>query len=169
VVATAEAGTAVPTPPGDESPAAAHVRELLERACHALGLQCHVAIVEDDGSVVATCTGRDLGLLIGKHGQTIDSLQYLANAIAHRDETREWKPIVIDAGGYRARRQATLDALADRTAERVLATGSPVELEPMTAVERKVVHLRLKETEGVETTSEGTEPNRFVVVRRSGD
>jgi spoIIIJ-associated protein len=168
VVATAEAGVAESVPPGDESPAAERVRELLERACFALGLQCHVSIGEDDESIVATCTGRDLGLLIGKHGQTIDALQYLANAIAHRDESGEWKPIVVDAGGYRARRQATLDALAVRTAERVLASGSPVELEPMTAVERKVVHVRLKEIDGVETTSEGTEPNRFIVVRRSG-
>jgi spoIIIJ-associated protein len=168
VVATAEAVASEPPDRGDESPPAARVRELLERSAYALGLQCSVSIVEDDESIVATCTGRDLGLLIGKHGQTIDSLQYLANAISHRGDGDEWKPIVVDAGGYRARRQATLDALAVRTAERVLATGSPVELEPMTAVERKVVHLRLKLVDGVETTSEGTEPNRFVVVRRSG-
>jgi spoIIIJ-associated protein len=170
VVATAEAGPSeapAPPPAGDESDGAAHVRELLDRALDALGLQCQVSIAENSDSIVATCTGRDLGLLIGKHGQTIDALQYLANAIAHRDDSRPWKEIVVDAGGYRERRQATLDALAVRTAERVLATGSPVELEPMTAVERKVVHLRLKEIDGVETTSEGTEPNRFVVVRRS--
>jgi spoIIIJ-associated protein len=167
VVATAEPGPEPSAPPAEESPAGTRVRELLERSCYALGLQCGVAIDEDDEAIVATCSGRDLGLLIGKHGQTIDALQYLANAISHRDEGTEWKPIVVDAAGYRARRQATLDALADRTAERVLASGSPVELEPMTAVERKVVHLRLKEVDGVETTSEGTEPNRFVVVRLS--
>jgi spoIIIJ-associated protein len=75
---------------------------------------------------------------------------------------------VVDAAGYRARRQSALDALAVRSAERALQTGSPVELDPMTAVERKVVHLRLKEFDGVETTSEGTEPNRYVVVHPAG-
>jgi spoIIIJ-associated protein len=72
--------------------------------------------------------------------------------------------VVVDAAGYRARRQATLESLADRVAERVLESGEPEELEPMTAVERKVVHLRLKEVAGLGTTSEGTEPNRYVVV-----
>jgi spoIIIJ-associated protein len=86
------------------------------------------------------------------------------NAIVFRGASAERKEVVIDAAGYRERRRATLDALAVRTAERVLRTGERVELEPMSAVERKVVHLRLKEIEGIETTSEGVEPNRYVVV-----
>jgi spoIIIJ-associated protein len=121
-------------------------------------------VSEDEESVVASCSGPDLGLLIGKRGQTIDALQYLVNAILFRGQVEDRKPIVVDAAGYRARRRASLDALAVRTAERVLATGDPVELDPMTAVERKIVHVRLKEYPGVKTTSEGTEPNRFVVV-----
>jgi spoIIIJ-associated protein len=86
------------------------------------------------------------------------------NAIAHRAYGDERKEVVVDAAGYRERRRATLESLAVRTAEQVRTTGAPVELDPMTAVERKVVHLKLKELEGVETTSEGTEPNRYVVV-----
>ena len=86
------------------------------------------------------------------------------NAIAHRGYGDERKEVVVDAAGYRERRRATLESLAVRTAEQVRTTGSRVELDPMTAVERKVVHLKLKELEGVETTSEGTEPNRYVVV-----
>jgi len=167
VVATVEPGAPPPvaSPAAHDSPAAARVRELIDRFAGALGFQCRVDIREDDDAIVASCSGRELGLLIGKRGQTIDALQYLANASAHRDHDHGYKPIVIDAAGYRARRQAALDSLADRSAERALQSGSPVELEPMTAVERKAVHLRLQDMPGVETTSEGTEPNRFVVVR----
>jgi spoIIIJ-associated protein len=103
-------------------------------------------------------------MLIGRHGQTIDSIQYLLNAILYRrgDEVR--KEVVVDAAGYRARRRATLEALAVRAAERAVRSDKEIELDPMTAVERKIVHLRLKEFEGVETESEGTEPNRYVVI-----
>jgi spoIIIJ-associated protein len=104
-------------------------------------------------------------MLIGRHGQTIDAIQYLANAVMFRQYSEERKEVVIDAAGYRARRQASLEALAVRSAERALSHDESVELEPMTAIERKVVHIRLKEFDGVETTSEGTEPNRFIVVR----
>ena len=117
---------------------------------------------EDDEAVTATLTGGDLGRVIGRHGQTIDALQYLVNAIVHRADD-ETKPVVVDAAGYRARREATLETLAERTASRVRATGEEVALEPMTSVERKIVHVHLKEL-GLETRSEGTEPNRYVVV-----
>ena len=103
-------------------------------------------------------------MLIGRHGQTIDAVQYLANAVMWRRHPEDRKEVVIDAAGYRERRRVSLEALAVRSAERALTDGEPVELEPMTAVERKVVHLRLKEFDGVETTSDGTEPNRYVVV-----
>ena len=140
----------------------------VERFAAALGVPCRVEVDEDEETIVATCTGRDLGLLIGKHGQTIDAIQYLANAIVHRaGEDAPRKSIVVDAAGYRA--AAPVDArVARRPGGRAGAsgTGSAVELEPMTAVERKVVHLRLKDFDGVETTSEGAEPNRYVVVTR---
>jgi spoIIIJ-associated protein len=114
--------------------------------------------------VTATIVGGELGLVIGKHGQTIDAIQYLANAVVWRGRGEERKAVVVDAAGYRARREATLSSLAQRSAEQAVASGRPVELEPMTAVERKVVHLHLKDFEGVATRSEGTEPNRFVVI-----
>jgi spoIIIJ-associated protein len=82
----------------------------------------------------------------------------------YRGHAEDRKDVVVDAAGYRARRRASLEALAVRSAERALADAEAVELEPMTAIERKVVHVRLKEFGGVETTSEGTEPNRFVVI-----
>ena len=165
VIATvADGGSTAEEEPVDASELAATVRELLERIVREIGVHARLTIEEDDESLTASFTGRDLGLLIGKHGQTIDAIQYLANAIIFRGVEEGRKAIVVDAAGYRDRRKASLDALAVRSAERAVAIGEPVELEPMTAVERKVVHLRLKDYPGVATSSEGTEPNRFVVI-----
>jgi spoIIIJ-associated protein len=148
----------------DESGLATEIRLLVTRIVDALGVEGRVDVREDDEAVTVSCTGADVALLIGRHGQTIDAVQYLLNAISHRAYGDERKEIVVDAAGYRERRRATLEALAVRTAEQVRLRGEPVELDPMTAVERKVVHLKLKDFEGVQTSSEGTEPNRYVVV-----
>jgi spoIIIJ-associated protein len=147
-----------------DTPEAALLREAVERIAYEIGVRCTVEIEETDHEILAVCDGDDLGMLIGRHGQTIDAIQYLANAIVFRGRYEDRKPIVVDAAGYRGRRQATLDALAVRMAEQASATGQRVELEPMTAVERKIVHERLKDDPEVETASEGTEPNRFVVI-----
>ena len=150
---------------------AAVAKELLERTVAALGLDGVVRLDERDDEVVATVTGGDLGVLIGRHGQMIDALQYLANAIAHRTVGEERRRIVVDAAGYRARRATTLESIARRSAEQASATGHRVELEPMSAVERRIVHESLKDDPEVSTASEGTEPHRFVVVipQRSAD
>jgi spoIIIJ-associated protein len=153
-------------PPASEEPGspAARLRELLERVCEALGAPCAVAVSEDEETLCATLTGSELGLVIGKRGHTIDAIQYLANAIVWRGQEEERKPVVVDAAGYRERRRSSLEGAADRAASEALQTRSPVALEPMTAVERKIVHLYLAEREEVATSSEGTEPNRHVVV-----
>jgi len=140
------------------------VKDLLEHISDALALDADVVIEEEGRNITAILEGEDLGLFIGRHGQTIDAIQYLANAIVFRGRYEERKPLVVDAAGYRDRRQATLDALAIRMAEQASATGQRVELEPMTAVERKIVHEKLKDDPEIETASEGTEPNRFVVI-----
>ena len=137
---------------------------MLEHIVEGIGARCRIDLHEEDDVLVATCTGGNLGLLIGKHGQTIDAIQYLVNAIVFRALPDERQHVVVDASGYRARREATLASIARRSAERARQFGDRVELEPMTAVERKVVHVTLKDYPGVATTSEGTEPNRFVVV-----
>jgi spoIIIJ-associated protein len=155
---------AAAAPPAAESAVAADARVLVERIARGIAVSCRVDAVEDEEAVHVTCSGHDLGGLIGRHGQTIDAIQYLVNAIVWRKHGDERKPVVVDAAGYRARRQASLDSLAVRSAERAVAAGSPVELDPMTAVERKVVHERLKDFPGVSTSSEGTEPNRYVVI-----
>jgi spoIIIJ-associated protein len=151
-------------PPQDESELGAEVREVLGHILESIGVRARIELREDDESLVASLGGRELGLVIGKHGQTIDAIQYLVNAIVWRGQRDDRKPVVVDAAGYRARREAALDTLAVRNAERAVSSGRPVELDPMTAVERKVVHVRLKEFPGVNTRSEGTEPNRFVVI-----
>jgi spoIIIJ-associated protein len=148
----------------DESGPAGDARALVAQIVGALQVDARIDVREDEETVLVTCSGPDVALLIGRHGQTIDAIQYLLNAISHRTYGLERKEVVIDAAGYRERRRATLEALAVRTAERVLDTGEREELEPMTAVERKVVHLRLKDVDGVATASEGAEPNRYVVV-----
>ena len=168
VIASVDAAAAdAPAPasePIDESDEAADVREVLERVLAAVGVRARIEIHQGDELLTATFIGRELGLLIGKHGQTIDAIQYLANAIVWRNRGDERIPVVVDAAGYRARRQASLDALATRSADQAVSSGEPVELEPMTAVERKVVHVSLQDHPGVTTRSEGTEPNRFVVI-----
>jgi len=156
---------AVPAEPADESDLAAEARALVTRIVDGIGVTGRIAVEEDDEQITVSCSGSDLGMLIGRHGQTIDAVQYLANAAMWRHHPDDRKEVVVDAAGYRQRRRTALEALAVRSAERALSDHEQIELEPMTAVERKVVHLRLKEFDGVETTSEGTEPNRFVVVR----
>jgi spoIIIJ-associated protein len=150
--------------PQEDSELGGEVRGVLERILEGIGVRAQISLREDDESLVASVVGRELGLVIGKHGQTIDAIQYLVNAIVWRGQVDGRKQVVVDAAGYRARREATLEALALRSAERAVSSERAVELEPMTAVERKVVHLRLKEFPGVATRSEGTEPNRFVVI-----
>jgi spoIIIJ-associated protein len=158
----------VPGPAPDESEIAGLVRDLLTQVVAGLGIEAGVDIDEIEGQVTGTVSGGDLGLLIGRHGQTIDAIQYLANAMVHR---RRGEPIevVIDAEGYRERRRRALCGVADRAVVDVLRDGRPIPLEPMTSVERKIVHLHLKEVAGVATSSEGAEPNRYVIVLPQGD
>jgi len=167
VVATvpldAAAPASPPPPRDDESELAAEARELVQRIVEGIGVSAQVDADESDETITVSCVGPDLGMLIGRHGQTIDAIQYLVNAIVAKS-VGERVEVTVDAAGYRDRRRTALEALAVRSARRAADSGLPVELDPMTAVERKVVHLRLKEFDGVETSSEGTEPNRFVVI-----
>ncbi len=162
VASTDGAGESPSTGPRPgESDAAAHIRGLVERVVAALGVRARVEVDESNDELLVTCTGGELGLLIGKHGHTIDSLQYLANVITHRAGGE--KRVTVDAAGYRDRRRSTLEAIAVRSAERA-ALGERVALDPMSAVERKIVHERLAEYPGVRTSSDGVEPNRCVIV-----
>jgi spoIIIJ-associated protein len=143
---------------------AERVRELVEGVLDELDLDGEVVIDEGDERITVTVEGEDdYGLLIGKRGQTIDALQLLCYQAAFRG-MRERKRVIVDAAGYRARRRETLEGRADRAAEQALSSNHVVEMDPMSAQERRVVHERLKERAGVETYSEGDEPRRCVVV-----
>jgi len=165
VLAQVAPGHGSPAPSkGTEEPGtpAATVRELLELVCASLGVRASISIHEDRDELSARLSGPDVGLVIGKRGHTIDSIQHLANALLRA--SGEQRAVVVDAAGYRARRRASLERVAEDAARDALATGAPVTLEPMSAPERKIVHLALQERNDVTTGSEGAEPNRCVVV-----
>ncbi|MEA2391255.1 MAG: spoIIIJ-associated protein [Solirubrobacteraceae bacterium] len=150
--------------PAAETPSE-RAQELVERVVEALGLEASVEVREDAETLTAEVHGDsdDLGLLIGRHGQTIDALQHLAYRTAFRGDG-DRKRLVVDAAGYRERREATLRHDGDRAADDAVRLGRPVELDPMNAVERRVVHEHLRERGDVETHSEGDEPARRLVV-----
>lgn len=153
--------------PRGDSEAAARVRRMLEEIVRAVGVEAEIAVTEDATGIHADLDGEDLGLLIGRHGQTIDAIQHLAYRIAYRGED-DRKRVTVDAAGYRDRRAALLQQDADEAVEEALRTGEPVALDAMNAVERRVVHEYLRDREGVETYSEGTEPDRYLVVAPTG-
>lgn len=142
---------------------AERVRAVVGRIVHSLGLRASVDIEENAEEIRATVNGDDLGLLIGKHGATIDAVQHLAFRAASRGQ-EERKQVVVDAAGYRDRRKTALQRLADRAVSEALRFGRAVELEPMRPAERKIVHLYLRERTEVHTHSEGDEPERRLVV-----
>ncbi len=137
---------------------------LVEGVLDELDLGGEVETKETDECIEVLVDGDDdYGLLIGKRGQTIDALQLLAYQAAFQG-IRERKRVVLDAGGYRERRRELLIARADRAAEQALADNRPIQLDPMSAPERRVVHEHLKDRAQVETYSEGDEPRRCIVV-----
>ncbi|MGK2933416.1 MAG: protein jag [Solirubrobacterales bacterium] len=140
------------------------VRLVVERVLEQLELEGTVEVAEDEDVITATVQGEDdFGLLIGRRGQTIDALQLLCFQAAFQG-IRERKRVVLDAAGYRARREEVISERADRAAEKAISTGDEIELDPMTARERRIVHEHLKERTEVETFSAGDEPQRRVVV-----
>jgi len=150
-------GEAVPDEPAER------LRALVTRVVHELALDATVEVSETEEELRATVHGDELGLLIGKHGTTIDALQHLAVRIALPAGNRE-KQVVIDAAGYRERRAEALQRSADRAIAEAVRYGRPVEMEPMRALERKVVHLYLRDRADVQTHSEGDEPDRRLVI-----
>lgn len=142
---------------------AARVRALLERVVSELGLEAEVSVTEDEDEIHAEVDGEDVGLLIGRHGQTIDAVQLLCYQAAFRGR-QERKRVTVDAAGYRERQGEALRRRADMAAEDALADGRPIEMDPMGPNERRVVHEHLRDRPEIETHSEGDEPNRFVVV-----
>jgi spoIIIJ-associated protein len=141
------------------------VRDLLEHISEALGLDASVVVEEDGRNIRGVLEGDDLGLFIGRHGATIDAVQHLAFKTATRDvPPSSGIRVVVDAAGYRERLELALQRQADEAAADAVRSRRPVALDAMSATERKVVHEYLKDRDDVETYSEGTEPDRHLVV-----
>ena len=139
------------------------LEDLLEEIAERLRLEVEVEVEEGDGVLTGRLEGDDLGLFIGRHGQTIDAVQHLAQRIVFPEGPSPVR-VVIDADGYRERRAELLRADAEQAADEVLREGRPVELDPMPPWERRIVHEHLRDRGGVATHSEGDEPDRYLVV-----
>lgn len=139
-------------------------RRLIEEVVGRMGIEVEVDVEEREGATVFNLEGPDLGILIGRRGQTLDAFQYLVNMAANRSGSGEKIRVIVDVEGYRRRREETLRRLANRLAERVRRSGTSVVLEPMSAQERRVIHLALQDNPYVGTQSEGEDPQRHVVI-----
>ena len=138
--------------------------EFLSGLLKAIGLEAEIDATVEGNSAFVDVTGESLGILIGRRGQTLDALQELARTAVQR-RLRARVRLLVDVEGYRARRRASLADYARAIAERAKERGTEIELEPMTAYERKIVHDAVAEIDGASSFSEGEEPTRKVVVR----
>ncbi|NLK08517.1 MAG: KH domain-containing protein, partial [Firmicutes bacterium] len=138
-------------------------QDFLQKLLDRMGLTCRVDYVwEPDNVLKMQISGNELGLVIGRRGETLDALQYVVSLAMNRNN--EWIRVILDAEGYRNRRAKTLENLALRLAERVKRTGRRAVLDPMNAMERRIIHLALENDRGVHTHSEGEAPFRRVVI-----
>ncbi len=138
-------------------------KKFLHSIMEKMGVKGYVEVFHREDGITFNLLGNGIGILIGHHGQTLDALQYLVNAVINRF-TEEYTRILLDAENYRSKRKATLEELADRLARKAARTKQIVKLEPMSALERKIIHTHLQEDPYVETYSEGSEPRRYIVI-----
>lgn len=139
------------------------LHEVLSEIADALDLDVEIEVEESDGTLNGRLEGEDVGPLIGRRGQTIDAIQHIAQRIVFKS-SRDAGRVVVDAGGYRRRRQEALCREGDDAAEEAIRLGGRVEFEPMPASERRVLHEHLRERGDIATHSEGDEPERYLVV-----
>lgn len=131
---------------------------------HAMGIEVTVTVKQLESSIcMEVDSTHKSGTIIGRRGETLDSIQYLASIIANRGE-EEYCRLLLDSNGYREKRRKTLEQLADKIARSVLRTGRPTTLEPMNPYERRIIHSRISEIEGVTSRSVGEDPYRKVVI-----
>ena len=139
-------------------------KNFLTEVFAAMKIEVEVNVVDNESEVVLDLVGKDLGVLIGKHGQTLDSLQYITNLAANFHDSEEKIYFVLDVENYRNRRATSLKKLAKSVAERAVRTRQDVKLEPMSRSDRKVIHTVLQENSKVETHSAGEDPYRYIIV-----
>lgn len=148
----------------DREKVIAAAENFLAEVFAAMKIEVEVKAVENESEVVLDLIGKDLGVLIGKHGQTLDALQYLTNLAANSHDAEEKIYFVLDIENYRQRRTTALKKLARSVADRAVRTRQDVKLEPMSRSERKVIHTALQENSKVETHSAGEDPYRYIIV-----
>lgn len=143
----------------EESPALDFLRDVTEK----MGIEVSVTASENENSIYIDINGKDSGTIIGKRGQTLDAIQYLTRLVVNKDDEK-YKRVVVDAENYRAKREKTLEQLANRLADKVVRTKKSVRLEPMNPYERKIIHATLQGNPKITTRSEGEEPYRRVII-----
>lgn len=139
-------------------------KAFLENVFTAMKIPVSLQRLEHEEGILFQLEGENLGILIGKHGQTLDALQYLTNLAANRGASGERLHVLLDVEGYRARREETLSRLAGHLAEKACRIGQEIHLEPMNRHERKIIHMALQDSRKVTTYSAGDEPHRYVVI-----
>ncbi len=142
------------------------VRDLMEKMRVKANIESKIGESSDDADsrvIMIDIQGDDLSFLIGRHSEVLHSLQYITSLIVGR-EVGHWVPLVIDVQGYRERRERQLRQMAARMADQVIKTGRRISLEPMSATERRIIHLALRDNNQIMTESIGEEPNRKVVI-----
>ncbi|MGI6145221.1 MAG: protein jag [Clostridia bacterium] len=147
-------------------------KEFLLNVTEKMGLNVEIKTTRENEYVKMEFVGNDLGILIGRRGDTLDALQYLVNLIANkhinlRENNTDRLRIILDAEDYRQRREETLTKLAHKMADKVQKTGRKVVLEPMNPQERRIIHTALQDNEAVQTISEGAEPFRRIIIKEA--
>ncbi|MBP1932334.1 RNA-binding cell elongation regulator Jag/EloR [Ammoniphilus resinae] len=142
----------------------AEAQKFLEMVLENMKISAKVVVTKKSDFYLFDIVGDDLGIIIGRRGQTLESLQFLVNTVGNR-HSNSYLRIILDAENYREKRKQTLQQLADRLAEKAAKSGQPVKLEPMSAHERKIIHTHLQGKSLVMTYSEGTDPNRYIVIQ----
>lgn len=137
--------------------------EFLNEVTEQMGLDIEISARANEGNVFVNIQGKDSGTIIGKRGQTLDAIQYLTSLVVNKDQ-ENYVRVVVDAENYRAKREKTLEKLANRLADKVVKTKRSVRLEPMNPYERKVIHATLQHNSRVTTRSEGKDPYRRVII-----
>jgi len=143
-------------------------REFLEEVIKSIGIDATFEFKQSDKQLNIMINGDDIGILIGKRGQTLDSLQYLVNLVINKG-TAPYVNVILDAENYRRKRKETLESLAHNLVKKARATRKKVVLEPMTSYERRIIHAALQSERGIDTYSEGDDPYRYVVISPKGD
>ncbi len=141
-----------------------YIKSFLETVLETMGLEGQIIMEKNGENIYVDIQGKDLGILIGKRGNTLNSLQYLCNVVLHRQFSSNEERIILDIENYRQKRKGTLEQLAHNLAQKAIRTKKEIVLEPMNPQERRIVHLALKDNNDIDTYSQGNEPYRKVVI-----